>query len=52
MKQTIENHLVTNPSYFKWGATRLARKFNCSEKTIKSIIKKLEPFKESYLRNL
>lgn len=52
MKQTIENHLLAKPSYFKWGASRLARKFNCSEKTIISIVKKLEPFRQSYLQSL
>lgn len=52
MKQTIQNHLVTNPSYFKWGAARLAKKFNCSEKTIRTIVKNLGPIKENYLRSL
>lgn len=52
MKQNIENHLVTNPSYFKWGASRLAKKFNCSERTIRTIVRKLEPIKENYLRSV
>lgn len=52
MKQRIENHLVTNPSYFKWSAERLAAKFNCSVKTIQSITKKLEAVRQNYLQSL
>ena len=52
MKQHIENHLVTNPSYFKWSDKRLATKYNCSEKTIRSIVRKLEAVRQNYLRNL
>lgn len=52
MKQRIENHLVTNPSYFKWSDNRLATKFNCSIKTIRSIVRKLEPVRQNYLQNL
>ncbi len=52
MKQQIENHLVTNPSYFKWSEQRLANKFNCSPKTIRGIVRKLEPIRQNYLRSL
>lgn len=52
MKQRIENHLIANPSYFKWSAQRLAAKFNCSTKTITSITKKLESVRQNYLKSL
>ncbi len=52
MKQRIENHLVAKPSYFKWSAERLATKFNCSVKTIRTITKRLEPLRQNYLQSL
>lgn len=52
MKQKIMTHLILNPSYFKWGSERLANKFTCSARTIRSIVKKLDSVKENYLRNL
>lgn len=52
MKHQIEQHLLANPSFFKWGETRLANKYNCSVKTIRSIVKKLEPQRQNYLRSL
>ena len=52
MKKLIKSHLTNNPSYFKWGNTRLAAKFNCSEEDISNIVKKLAKKKQEYLRNL
>ena len=51
MKSQIEKHLITNPSFFKWGEARLA-KYNCSIKTIRSIVRKLESERQKYLRSL
>lgn len=52
MKQLIKNHLITNPSYFKWSNLRLAKKYNCSERTISNIVNELSTVKKEYLRNL
>ncbi len=52
MKSQIEKHLITNPSFFKWGEARLANKYNCSIKTIRSIVRKLESERQKYLRSL
>lgn len=52
MKNQIESHLISNPSFFKWGESRLANKYNCSVKTIRYILRKLEPQRQAYLRSL
>jgi hypothetical protein len=52
MKRKIEQHLLANPSFFKWGESRLAKKYGCSVRTIRYIVKKLEQQKQKYLRNL
>ena len=51
-KKQIRKHLKSNPSYFKWGVERLAKRFNCDEQTISNIVKKLSQDKKDYLRNL
>ena len=51
MKQRIEQHLQSNPSYFKWSDKRLAAKFNCSVRTIRSIVRNLDAEKKAYLRS-
>lgn len=50
MKERIKNHLTDNPSYLKWGVSRLSLKFSCSEKTIKSILKDLQGVKKDYVQ--
>lgn len=52
MIQKIKQHLLLNPSYFKWSNGRLAEKFGCAERTISSIVKELSDNKQSYLRSL
>ncbi len=56
MKNTVSNkitrHLMENNSYFKWSTTRLAEKYNCSVKTMTSILDKLEKIKRTYLKRL
>lgn len=52
MKKIIKNHLINNPSYFKWSNKRLASKYHCTEEDISNIVKKLAKKKEEYLRNL
>lgn len=52
MIQKIKQHLLLNPSYFKWSNVRLAEKFGCAERTISSIVKELSDNKQSYLRSL
>lgn len=48
----ILKHLKNNPSYFKWGKERLAKKFNCNVEDISNIVKKLSQKRKEYLRNL
>lgn len=50
--QKVKNHLIQNPSYFKWSAKAIASKFNCSERTVSNIVKSLSNEKQSYLRSL
>lgn len=52
MKKRITQHLINNNSYFKWGVARLAEKFNCSERTIKSVMNTLTTERRSYLTAL
>lgn len=42
MKERITQTLKQNRGYHKWGRTRLAEKFGCSEKTITSCITALK----------
>lgn len=49
MQSKIKQHLIDNPSYFKWGAERLAKKYNCSLRTIHSILRKNNSIRENYL---
>ncbi len=51
-KETVMNHLKKNNSYFKWSATRIAEKFNCSVKTVDAAINELTKVKSTYLRRL
>lgn len=52
MRARIFQHLLANQSYFKWSNQRLAKKFNCGERTISTIVNKLNPVKEEYLKSL
>ena len=52
MKAKITKHLTEKPSYLKWGAKRLAAKFGCSERTIKSITKNLTSVKSNYIASI
>lgn len=52
MRQRIIQHLTANPSYFKWSDEKLARKYGCSMRTIRSIVRNLDYVKKEYLRNL
>lgn len=52
MTRKIKSHLLDNPSYMKWGITRLANKFGCSERTMKSVLNSLAEAKQIYLTSL
>lgn len=52
MTQRITNTLTEMPSYLKWGNSRLAEKFGCSEVTISKIKKNLSKVKRNYIANL
>mgnify|MGYP003535001415 CR=1 FL=1 len=52
MTKKIKNHLKQNPSYLKWGVTRLANRFNCSERTMKTIVNELKEVKQAYMSEL
>lgn len=52
MREKIFRHLLANNSYFKWSNQRLAKKFNCGERTISTIVNKLNPIKMEYLKSL
>ena len=42
MIKTITNFLKENRGYQKWGTARLATKFGCSERTVKTCINTLK----------
>lgn len=50
--QKIKQHLSENPSYFKWGAARLATKYNCGLRTITNILKDMRKDKKTYLKSI
>jgi hypothetical protein len=51
-KTSISAFLKANPSYLKWGAERLANKFNVELETIERICKRLRNVKRDYIASL
>lgn len=52
MIKQLTTKLSNKRSYLKWGAARIAERFNCSERTANIILRKLHSEKQEYLQTL